>query len=293
MASFIYMCVCVCVFFHLLWFCILCLLLFVHCLVLFFTLCCYLFLTLHYYHFRIIPHLSLLLLTSVAIARLGYYCSLLALIVTICYLLQLLFFTLFATTCCSLWLSLFALVVIACCLPWLLLLVVRLVLLLFIACLALLLFATRLMLLLLTLHIALLLFHTRYSPHIPLCCCYSLFSLNYYYSLLGFYCCCLLVEMLYPCPPPTMCMFWNLECEVRKIRYFFILFNAKVLLFCFFSMFLTFFNFVFFSTSNIYFFIFWLQGYSFCKIHLHSNLHSKLTLHFIFVNAFCKCSSKF
>jgi hypothetical protein len=47
--------------------------------------------------------------------------------------------------------------------------------LLFIACLA---------LLLLTLHIALLLLHTRYSPHPPLCCCYSLFTFIFHLVLL-------------------------------------------------------------------------------------------------------------
>ncbi len=45
-------------------------------------------------------------------------------------------------------------------------------------------------------HLVLLLFHTKYSLHPPLCCCYLLLTM----------CCrCLLVEVLYS--PPTMCRF--------------------------------------------------------------------------------------
>ncbi len=130
------MCLCV-LFLHLLWFCILCLLLTLHCfylflalchsspcvvtcslpcitiiLGLFFTLCCCLFLALHYYYFRIVPHLPLLLLTSIATVRLGCYCLLFAWVVVRfdCYCLLL---VLIATTHCSPWLFLLTLVVIA------------------------------------------------------------------------------------------------------------------------------------------------------------------------------------
>ncbi len=129
------MCLCV-LFLHLLWFCILCLLLTLHCLYLFlvlchsspcvvtcslpcitiilgsfFTLCC-LFLALHYYYFRIVPHLPLLLLTSIATVHLDYYCSMFALVVIVCCLLWLLF-ALIAIVCYSPWLFLLTLVVIA------------------------------------------------------------------------------------------------------------------------------------------------------------------------------------